>query len=59
MRTTSSKKVSTREKLRLAAEKRVEIFSSNESLREYERSSSLSLKLKSEYDEILKLLDRD
>ena len=55
-RTTSSAKVTTREKLNLAVAKRTEFFASNAALRDYERASELSAALLAEYEAILALI---
>ena len=54
-RTTSSKSVSSREKLGMAIQKRNELFASTPVLREYARESELSRKLLREYEDICSL----
>lgn len=54
-RSTSSKSVSTREKLAAAIEKRNEFYSTIPALRDHERDSELSKSLLEEYNEIVRL----
>ena len=54
-RSTSSKSVSTREKLNTSIVKRNELYSTIPALRDHERESELSKCLLEEYNEIIKL----
>lgn len=54
-RSTSSKSVTTREKLQAAIKKRNELYSTITALRDHERESELSKRLLAEYNELIKI----